>query len=139
MSRLRKIIIGVVALAALALGGSAIAGAASNGDGDGERADGPDQALTGTTADQAGAAATKATGGGTVRSIERSDEGGSAAYEVKVVRNGKTIEVTESSDYAVVKQQADDDQGEERDQADGQDKPDGPEQGEAPDSGTAGR
>lgn len=117
MTRIKKLAMGIAALAALALGGSAIAGAQSNGGGG--TSDTPDQAVTGAPAKRAGAAAVKAAGGGTVRSVERSDEGGTAAYEVKVRRAGKTIEVTETAGYAVVKQAADDDQGDESDRGDG--------------------
>lgn len=74
MNSPKKVLTGIAALVALGLGGSAIAGAANNGDGDGEKADGPDQGLTGSASQRAGAAATRAVGGGRVVSVESSDE-----------------------------------------------------------------
>jgi hypothetical protein len=122
MSTLKKFLMGFAAVAALALGGAALAGAtANNGDGDGEKADdGPDAALTGAPAAKAGRAATAAVGGGKVVSVERSDEGGSV-YEVKVAKAGTTTEVQLDKAYAVTSQAADDDQGhaDERETGDG--------------------
>jgi uncharacterized membrane protein YkoI len=108
MKTLQKTLLGVAALAALALGGSALAGATSGGSS--EKNDGPDQHLTGTAADQAGAAALAATGDGDIVSVERSDEGGASVYEVKVSRdNGAVTEVQVDANNKVVSQKADDD------------------------------
>ncbi len=81
MSRLKKIVAAVAALAALALGGAAIAGATGGGDGS-ERGDG-DGELSAAVEKQAGDAALKATGGGTLGQMERDGEKG-ATYEVEV-------------------------------------------------------
>lgn len=121
MNSPKKVLTGIAALAALGLGGSAIAGAANttNGDGDGEKADGPDQVLTGSAFQRAGAAATRAVGGGRVVSVESSDEGGPAVYEVKVDKAGTITEVQVSRDYAVTGQKADDDAAGSQDKGDG--------------------
>ncbi len=111
---------GLAALPALALGGSAIAGATSGGTTTTEKTDGPDAALTGAPAGKAGKAATDAVGGGKVVSVENTDEGGPAVYEVKVADGGKVTEVQVSKDFAVTSKKADDDQG-----TDAQDKGDG--------------
>ncbi len=119
MHSLKKLSMGLAALAALALGGSAIAGAANNG-GDAQKAgDGPDEALTGTPARNAGKAATKAVGGGRVVSVEKTDEGGPAVYEVKVDEAAKITEVQVTKDYAVSSQKADDDASDKQDRGDG--------------------
>jgi uncharacterized membrane protein YkoI len=109
MTRLRKTIAGVATLAALGLGGAAIAGA-TGGDDDDDGHDGADVVVTGATAERAGAAATRATGGGTVREVEESDEGGRAAYEVEVDKAGTVYEVQVARDFGVVGTERDDDQ-----------------------------
>ncbi|MCW3010000.1 MAG: hypothetical protein JWO90_404 [Solirubrobacterales bacterium] len=121
MHKLKQVLLGTGAFASLALGGAGIAAATgNNGDGDGEKADdGPDRALTGPAATNAGAAATKALGGGRVLSVENTDEGGAAFYEVKVDRAGKVIEVQLAENGKVLSTKADDDQGEHEDQGDG--------------------
>src|SRR4051794_17823398 len=78
----------------LGLGGAAVAGAAG-GDGD------ADQALTGATATRAAAAAQAAVGAGKVVESEVSDEGGAAAYEVKVLEGGQYWEVQVGNDFSV--------------------------------------
>jgi uncharacterized membrane protein YkoI len=108
MKTFKKTLLGVAALAALALGGSALAGATSGGSN--EKSDGPDQHLTGSAADRAGAAALAATGDGDIVSVERSDEGGAAVYEVKVSKDDGTVtEVQVDGNNHVVSQKADDD------------------------------
>jgi uncharacterized membrane protein YkoI len=107
MHTFKKVLIGVLALAALALGGAALAGATS-GNGGGDRAD---EQVSGAAASHAGAAAARAVGGGDVISVERSDEGGKAVYEVKVKHGGTVIEVNLDRAYGVTAQQVDDDQG----------------------------
>lgn len=116
MNALKKVLIGVLAVAALGLGGAALAGATS-GSGN-EQSDSADEQLTGATAARAGAAAAKAVGGGKVISVERSDEGGDAAYEVKVEHSGTVTEVNLDTALGVTAQQRDDDQGA-ADQGDG--------------------
>ena len=109
MKHFRKTTAGVAAIAALGLGGAAIAGAAGGDDGD-DGEDGPDVVVTGAKADRASAAATQAMGGGTAKSVEESDEGGRAAYEVKVDKAGTIYEVQVASDYTVLRHERDDDQ-----------------------------
>jgi hypothetical protein len=85
--RLLMIVAGIAVLAALALGGVAIAGSAGVFDDDGEAQ------LTGPSADRAKAAALKITGGGKANAVERDSEDG-ATYEVEVTRHdGKTVDV----------------------------------------------
>ena len=85
--RLLMIVAGVAVLAALALGGAAIAGSAGVFDDDGEAQ------LTGPSADRAKAAALEITGGGKANAVERDSENG-ATYEVEVTKaNGKTVDV----------------------------------------------
>jgi uncharacterized membrane protein YkoI len=130
MQAFKKLLMAIAALGALAFGGAQIAGATGGsndtstkqvqsvqdkGDGDGEQAD---DVVTGAAAGKASAAAVKAVGGGTAKSVEQADEGGKAVYEVKVDKAGTITEVTLASDYSVVQQQADDDQGH-QDQGDG--------------------
>lgn len=85
--RLLMIVAGLAVLAALALGGAAIAGSTGVFDDDGEAQ------LTGPSADRAKAAALKITGGGKANAVERDSENG-ATYEVEVTKaNGKTVDV----------------------------------------------
>lgn len=102
--RLTLIVAGVAALAVLALGGAAIAGA-TQGDDEGE------QTLSGPAAERASAAALRATGGGSVTEVERDPEGG-RLYEVEVKKaDGSTVDVELDSSFKVV--------GEDRDKDDG--------------------
>jgi hypothetical protein len=90
--RLLMIVAGIAVLAALALGGVAIAGSTGVFD------DG-DAQLTGPSADRAKAAALKITGGGQVNAVERDSEDG-ATYEVEVTRpDGKTVDVRLDASY----------------------------------------
>lgn len=86
--RLLMIVAGIAVLAALVLGGVAIAGGSTGVlDDDGEAQ------LTGPSADRAKAAALKITGGGKANAVERDSENG-ATYEVEVTKaNGKTVDV----------------------------------------------
>jgi uncharacterized membrane protein YkoI len=88
MHRLKKLLIGLVAVAALGLGGAALAGAASGGtDDEGARGLGAD--LKARLAE----AALAETGGGTVGAMERDSEKG-ATYEVEVKRtDGSQVDV----------------------------------------------
>jgi uncharacterized membrane protein YkoI len=91
MRNVKKIVAGVAALAALALGGAAIAGATGGGD-TSDRGDG-DGELSAAVEKQAGQAALKLTGGGTLGQIERDGEKG-ATYEVEVNRaDGSQVDV----------------------------------------------
>jgi uncharacterized membrane protein YkoI len=99
--KLKGVIIAVAAIAALALGGSAIAGAASGG-GSEEH----DKAISGPALDQASAAALKATGGGKVTQTEVGDE--ESYYEVEVTKaDGSQVDVQLDRGFQVVGQKAD--------------------------------
>ena len=112
-SRLTKILAGLAALAALALGGAAIANATGVVGDDGEQ-------LSSSEADRAGAAALRATGGGTVLESEREN----GAIEVEVRKpDGSVVEVQLDSSYRVLgvggdeESNDDDDDGSEQDDA----------------------
>lgn len=95
-SQVKKIAAGIAALVALALGGAAIANATGVAGGGG------DQSLSGATAEQAGAAALKAVGGGKVTASELDDEKG-ATYEVEVKKNdGSTVDVRLDESFGVI-------------------------------------
>jgi uncharacterized membrane protein YkoI len=93
-------------IAALAVGGVAIAGAAGGDDDDaGERA------ISGTALDRASAAALDHTGGGRVTDTETGDE--ESYYEVEVTRgDGSQVDVQLDRDFQVVGSEGDDDSGE---------------------------
>jgi uncharacterized membrane protein YkoI len=93
--RVTLIAAGVVGVAALALGGAAIADARMGDDG---------EPLSGATLQRASAAALEATGGGRVTETEHDSEDG-ATYEVEVTRaDGSQVDVRldESFDVVVV-------------------------------------
>ncbi len=110
--RLKKALIAVAALAALALGAGALAQAGDeNTQGppvvadDGGPGDSDDQGdsgeVTGSGADKAKAAALRLTGG-EANSVERDDENG-ATWEVEVTKpNGQTVDVRLDEDYDLV-------------------------------------
>ena len=101
-TRRRKIAAGIAALAVLALGGAAIAGAGGTFDNE--------KQLEGRELARASAAALKATGGGTVNDTERDDEQG-ATYEVEVTKpDGSTVDVRLDGSYRVVAIDADSEQ-----------------------------
>ena len=90
--RTTKIAAGLAALAALALGGAAIANATQGGG----------SKLTRAEASKASAAALRATGGGKVQAHERDDEDG-ATYEVEVRKpDGSVVDVRLDASYGVV-------------------------------------
>jgi uncharacterized membrane protein YkoI len=94
-TRTKKLAAGIAALVAVALGGAALAGA---GPGDDQNEPG----LTGATAAKAGAAALRATGGGTVNQTERDSENG-ATYEVEVTKaGGGQVDVRLDDQFKVV-------------------------------------
>ncbi len=107
-NRFTKGLMGLAAIAAFALGGSAVANAVSNskgGDtaqssGSGQRTD--EKALTGDTAAKVEAAALAKTGGGTVEAVE-TDGDGNAAYEAHVVKtDGTRVTVYVDKNFDVV-------------------------------------
>ena len=100
MKRRTTFIAGGVGAVALIGGGTAIAVAGGVGDGD--------EPLTGTTLDNAVAAALEETGGGTVTKTEVGDDG--AAYSVEVqLADGSQVEVNLDENFKVIGQAADDD------------------------------
>jgi uncharacterized membrane protein YkoI len=125
MDRLKKILLGIAALAALALGGAAIAGATSggndnaaqerseaadtdnvqdeNGKDDGEG----DQGLSADLKARLKTAALAETGGGTVGAMERDTEKG-GTYEVEVVKpDGSQVDVRLDDQLNVLMQDPD--------------------------------
>ena len=93
-SRRKRIAAGAVVLAALALGGAAIAGAGGVFD--------DETPLQGQELARASAAALAATGGGTVNATERDGEKG-ATFEVEVTKpDGSTVDVRLDASYRVV-------------------------------------
>jgi hypothetical protein len=73
-----------------------------------------DAPLSGSTLDQASAAALKHTGGGTVVDSEVGDDG--AAYGIEIQRaDGRQVEVNLDSSFNVTGQENDDDSGDEAD------------------------
>ncbi len=114
-NRPKKVLITVAALAALALGGSALAGA-SSGREQGEN----DKAVPGAAAARAEKAALAETGGGKANELEYDNENG-ATYEVEVTKpGGSTVDVRLDDRFGVVVVEGDsDEEGEE----------DGPDQG----------
>jgi uncharacterized membrane protein YkoI len=106
--RFRKGLMGLAAIAAFALGGSAVANAVSNSNGNdatrssgsGQRTD--EKALTGDTAAKVKEAALATTGGGTVEAVE-TDGDGNAAYEAHVVKSdGTRVTVYVDENFDVV-------------------------------------
>jgi len=94
MKNIQKTLIIIAGLAALALGGAALAGASPN-DVTG------DDSLSGDTYDRASKAALAETGGGKVTDSERDGENG-ATYEVEVTKDGKETDVRLDDQFKVV-------------------------------------
>jgi uncharacterized membrane protein YkoI len=104
--RLTLIVAGVAALAALALGGAAIANATMGDDG---------EPLTGSKLQRASAAALKAAGGGRVTETEHDSEGG-GVYEVEVTKpDGSEVEVRLDGDFQVVAAERDEEEEDDSD------------------------
>ena len=99
MNRRKKLIVGgIVALAVIGCG-TGIAIATGLGD---------DEPLTGSTLEQATAAALEHTGGGTVIESEAGD--GGAAYGVEIrLDDGRVVEVALDENFNVIGQESDDD------------------------------
>jgi len=95
-------LIAIAAVAALAVGGTAIAGAAGGDD------DGSERSISGQALDKASAAALEETGGGKVTETEVGDEEG--AYEVEVTRaDGSQVDVHLDKGFNVLSSAGDDD------------------------------
>ena len=105
--KLKGVLMAIAAVAVLAVGGTAIAGAAGGGDDDAT-----DKAISGQALDRASSAALAETGGGKVTETEVGDEEG--AYEVEVTRaDGSQVDVHLDKDFKVINSKADEeDQGE---------------------------
>ena len=109
--KLKGVLIAIAAVAVLAVGGTAIAGAAGGGDDDAT-----DRAISGQSLDRASAAALAETGGGKVTETEVGDEEG--AYEVEVTRaDGSQVDVHLNKDFKVLGSVADNDGSGEKDGA----------------------
>jgi uncharacterized membrane protein YkoI len=103
--KLKGALITGTVIAALAVGGVAIAGAAGDDDDGGERA------IGGAALDRASAAALDHTGGGRVTETEAGDE--ESYYEVEVTRgDGSQVDVQLNRDFEVVGSEGDDDSSE---------------------------
>jgi uncharacterized membrane protein YkoI len=108
--KLKGALITGTVIAALAVGGVAIAGAAG-GDDD----DGGERAIGGAALDRASAAALDHTGGGRVTETETGDE--ESYYEVEVTRDdGSQVDVQLDRDFQVVGSEGDDDRSEDEGQ-----------------------
>jgi uncharacterized membrane protein YkoI len=103
--KFKGVLLAIAAIAVLAVGGTAIAGAAGGGDDDGK-----DKAITGQALDRAKAVALDHTGGGKVTETEAGDEEG--AYEVEVTRaDGSQVDVHLDKGFNVINQSADSHKG----------------------------
>lgn len=114
MTRIKKLVLTIAALAALGAGGAAIAGAVGGDESSSapdnpaavnaeqnERHDG-EATATGAGADQATKAALAITGGGTANAVERDGENG-ATWEVEVTKpDGNTVDVRLDEQYQLV-------------------------------------
>ena len=108
--RIKGAVIAIAAVAALAVGGTAIAGAAGGDD------DGSDRAIGGQALERASTAALAETGGGKVTETEVGDEEG--AYEVEVTQpDGSQVDVHLDTDFNVLNSVGDDDRSGENDGA----------------------
>jgi hypothetical protein len=97
----KRIVIAIAAIAALGVGGTAIAGAAGVGDDNGT-----DKAITGPALDRASSAALQATDGGRVTETEVGDE--ESYYEVEVTRgDGSQVDVQLDRGFHLVGQKVD--------------------------------
>jgi len=102
-SKVTKVVLAVLAFAALAVGGATIAGAVGGGDKEDE---GPDQSISGSDLSKASKAALAETGGGKVTDTEVGDE--ESYYEVEVtLDDGKQVDVQLDKGFDVVGQSAD--------------------------------
>ena len=107
--KLKGILIALAAVAVLAVGGTAIAGAAGGGDDDAT-----DKAISGQALDRASSAALAETSGGKVTETEVGDEDG--AYEVEVTRaDGSQVDVHLDKGFNVLSSVGDNDGSGEKD------------------------
>ena len=107
--KLKRMLLAVAAVAALGLGGAAIAGA-TGGDDDGGDDDATEKPISGSALDRAKAVALAHTGGGRVTATEVGDEEG--YYEVEVRRaDGSQTDVHLDRSFHVLGSAADGDDG----------------------------
>ena len=108
--KMKGAVIVATVVAALGVGGVAIAGAAGGDD------DATDKPIAGQALDRASAAALAETGGGKVTETEAGDEEG--AYEVEVTKSdGSQVDVHLDKDFKVLSSEGDDDGSSEKDKA----------------------
>lgn len=105
--KLKRGILAAAAVAALGLGGAAIAGATGGGDdGGGKGDDGAGKPITGPALERASRVALNHTGGGSVSATEFQDEEG--YYEVEVTRDdGSQVDVHLDRSFNVIDSSAD--------------------------------
>jgi uncharacterized membrane protein YkoI len=104
-SRLKKLILAGGAVAALGVGGTAVAGGVG-GDDNGGRDDGPGTPVTGAALDRASRVAIDRVGGGRVTGSELRDEEG--YYEIEVTKDdGSQVDVHLDSRFNVLNAQGD--------------------------------
>jgi uncharacterized membrane protein YkoI len=104
--RIKKWILAGAAVAALGVGGTAIAGSAGSDDNGGTRDDGAGKPITGPALDKASAIAVDHVGGGRVTGTELQDEEG--YYEIEVTRaDGSQVDVHLDSHYNVLDSRGD--------------------------------
>ena len=104
-NRLKKLILAGGAVAALGVGGTALAGGVG-GDDNGGRDDGPGKPVSGASLDRASRIAIDRVGGGRVTGSEFQDEEG--YYEIEVTRDdGSQVDVHLDSHYNVLNAQGD--------------------------------
>lgn len=107
--RTTLIVAGIAALAVLALGGAAIAGAPAPPVNEGEG----NQPVSGAAAERAGAAAIEAAGGGTVTELARDPEG-ARIYEVEVRKpDGSVADIDLDRSFKVLAAETDQDEANE--------------------------
>jgi uncharacterized membrane protein YkoI len=107
-TKLKRGILAAAAVAALGLGGAALAGATGGGgdDGGGKGDDGSGKPITGSALDRASSVALDHAGGGRVSGTELQDEEG--YYEVEVTRDdGSQVDVHLDSHFNVLNKSAD--------------------------------
>jgi uncharacterized membrane protein YkoI len=105
-ARFKKGILAAAAVAALGVGGTAIAGGAGDDDGTGKQDDGNGTAVTGSALDRASRIALDRVGGGHVTGSELQDEEG--YYEIEVTRDdGSQVDVHLDSHFNVLNAEGD--------------------------------
>jgi uncharacterized membrane protein YkoI len=109
-NRLKKLIVAGAAVAALGVGGTAIAAGVGNDDGTGGGDDGPGAPVRGTALEKASRIALDRVGGGRVTGSELQDEEG--YYEIEVTRgDGSQVDVHLDSHFNVLNAKRDGEDG----------------------------